>query len=185
MESPVPWFPIWGFQHDPIESTAGVLSSFVYNRPNDRWGLMRDGAVASDRHAWAAWSMLRRLEIRGDCLARSPDTEFLRIVAGTGQISEGIKRAGLAVGSGPSWIYFLPLVRGESPLNYDEISTEIYNQNSSEALHLISSLGGELLPRRPVPSQSGLAQINGTWIEGSHSTLEESFLSHLSNSIIN
>ena len=48
---------------------------------------------------------------------------ILRIVAGTGQISEGIKRAGLAVGSGPSWIYFLPLVRGESPLNNDEIST--------------------------------------------------------------
>ena len=35
--------------------------------------------------------MLRRLEFRGDCIARNPDTEFLRIISGTGQIAEAIK----------------------------------------------------------------------------------------------
>ena len=42
--------------------------------------------------------MLRRLEFRGDCIARNPDTEFLRIISGTGQIAEAIKRSGLSGG---------------------------------------------------------------------------------------
>ena len=95
MEEPFPWFPIWGYEHDPTESVEEILAKFIETRPSDRWGLIRDGVIASDRHAWAAWSMLRRLEFRGDCIARNPDTEFLRIISGTGQIAEAIKRLSL------------------------------------------------------------------------------------------
>ena len=96
MEEPFPWFPIWGYEHDPTESVEEILAKFIETRPSDRWGLIRDGVIASDRHAWAAWSMLRRLEFRGDCIARNPDTEFLRIISGTGQIAEAIRRSGLS-----------------------------------------------------------------------------------------
>ena len=185
MEEPVPWFPIWGFEHDPTESVEETLATFIQTRPCDRWGLIRDGVIASDRHAWAAWSMLRRLESRGDCIARNPDTEFLRIISGTGQIAEAIRRSGLSEGEEKTWLFFLPVDGTGSPLNEEGVSTEIYNEQSDRAIHMIRSIGGELLPIRPVPSQSGLNKIRMTEYDGSNLSLEEAFLLHLSNSIIN
>ena len=185
MEEPVPWFPIWGFEHVPTESVEETLATFIQTRPCDRWGLIRDGVIASDRHAWAAWSMLRRLESRGDCIARNPDTEFLRIISGTGQIAEAIRRSGLSEGEEKTWLFFLPVDGTGSPLNEEGVSTEIYNEHSDRAIHMIRSIGGELLPIRPVPSQSGLDKIRMTEYDGSNLSLEEAFLLHLSNSIIN
>ena len=185
MEEPVPWFPIWGFEHDPTESVEETLAKFIQIRPSDRWGLIRDGVIASDRHAWAAWSMLRRLESRGGCIARNPDTEFLRIISGTGQIAEAIRRSGLSKGEEKTWLFFLPVDGTGSPLSEEGVSTEIYNEHSDRAIHLIRSIGGGLVSNRPVPSQSGLDRIRMIEYDGSHLSLEEAFLLHLSNSIIN
>jgi hypothetical protein len=129
--------------------------------------------------------MLRRLESRGDCIARNPDTEFLRIISGTGQIAEAIRRSGLSEGEEKTWLFFLPVDGTGSPLNQEGVSTEIYNEHSDRAIHMIRSIGGELLPIRPVPSQSGLDKIRMTEYDGSNLSLEEAFLLHLSNSIIN
>ena len=52
--------------------------------------------------------MLRRLESRGDCIARNPDTEFLRIISGTGQIAEAIRRSGLSEGEEKPGFSFYP-----------------------------------------------------------------------------
>ena len=185
MEEPFPWFPIWGFDHGPTESVEEIVAKFIDTRPSNRWGLIRDGVIASDRHAWAAWGMLRRLEFRGDCIARNPDTEFLRIISGTGQIAEAIKRSGLSVGEVKAWLFFLPADGTGSPLSGEGISTEFYNEHSDRANHLIASIGGELLPNRPVPSRSGLHKIRMTEYDGGYLGLEEAFLLHLSNSIIN
>ena len=66
MTAMVPWFPIWGIRfHEPI-IIHDLLGSLNEWRDSERWGLMGDGVVASENHAWTAWTALRRLESRGD-----------------------------------------------------------------------------------------------------------------------
>ena len=91
MSELVPWFTTWGFDLDTSKSISDTISLFMESRESPRWGLLGNGVVASERHAWSAWTILRRLELHGKCVAKSPDTEFLRIVAGTRQIKEGIR----------------------------------------------------------------------------------------------
>ena len=75
------------------------------------------------------------------CIARNPDTEFLRIISGTGQIAEAIRRSGLSKGE-ENLAFFLPVDGTGSPLSEEGVSTEIYNEHSDRAIHLIRSIGG-------------------------------------------
>ena len=185
MTALVPWFPVWGIGfHKPI-IIHDLLRSLHEWRPSERWGLIGDGVVASENHAWSAWMALRRLESRGDSVARSPETEFMRIVGGTGQITEGIKRSGLGEGDSRAWLFYLPEESIGSPLHEMNISREYYNDHSDDAELLIGHLGGALIPERPIPTISGLRKIKGLVGESEFVSLEEAFIVHLSNSVIN
>ena len=114
MSELVPWFTTWGFDLDTSKSISDTISLFMESRESPRWGLLGNGVVASERHAWSAWTILRRLELHGKCVAKSPDTEFLRIVAGTRQIKEGIRRSGLSQDDKIGWVFYLPEHRGRN-----------------------------------------------------------------------
>jgi tRNA threonylcarbamoyladenosine modification (KEOPS) complex Cgi121 subunit len=185
MSAMVPWFPIWGIRfHEPV-IIHDLLGSLHEWRGSERWGLIGDGVVASENHAWSAWAALRRLESRGESVARSPETEFMRIVGGTRQITEGIKRSGLGEGDSRAWLFYLPEESNGSPLHEMKISREYYNDLSEEAELLIGHLGGGLIPERPIPTLSGLRKIKGSVDENHFVSLEEAFIVHLSNSVIN
>tara|TARA_B100000609_G_C17156121_1_gene403544 strand:+ start:923 stop:1144 length:222 start_codon:yes stop_codon:yes gene_type:complete len=61
----VPWFPIWGIRFPEPVIIRDLLESLHEWRGSERWGLIGDGVVASENHAWSAWTTLRRLESRG------------------------------------------------------------------------------------------------------------------------
>ena len=65
------------------------------------------------------------------------------------------------------------------------ISREYYNDFSDDAELLIGHLGGVLIPERPIPTISGLRKIKGSVGESEFVSLEEAFIVHLSNSVIN
>ena len=185
MSELVPWFTTWGFDLDTSKSISDTISLFMESRESPRWGLLGNGVVASERHAWSAWTILRRLELHGKCVAKSPDTEFLRIVAGTRQIKEGIRRSGLSQDDKIGWVFYLPEHRGETPLGSERIPRSCYNTHSNNAMRIISSLNGRLVVKRPVPTEFGLSRIGGDVLDGESDSLETSFIHHLTNSIIN
>ena len=185
MSAMVPWFPMWGIRfHEPIV-IHDVLASLHEWRPSERWGLIGDGVVASENHAWSAWTALRRLETRGSNLARTPETEFMRIIGGTRQITEGIRRTGLGSGDSRAWLFFLPEESDGSPLYEMNITREYYNDFSQDAELLIGHLGGVLIPERPIPPVNGLKKIKGSVDTNDFTSLEDAFMVHLSNSVIN
>ncbi|MBH33364.1 MAG: hypothetical protein CMB75_03085 [Euryarchaeota archaeon] len=185
MSDMVPWFPVWGIRFKEPIMIHDLLDSLHEWRTSERWGLIGDGVVASENHAWSAWAALRRLESHGKTLARSPETEFMRILSGTRQISEGIKRSGLRDGDSRAWLFYLPEDSRGSPLHEIKISRECYNGRNEDAELLIGHLGGVLVPERPIPTISGLRKIKGSVRESEFVSLEEAFIVHLSNSVIN
>ena len=54
--------------------------------------------VRCERDApWTAWYALRN-EISGEMVAKTADTEFLRLISGTRQINKAFERSGISVG---------------------------------------------------------------------------------------
>jgi hypothetical protein len=151
-DHPVPWFPAWGVKFsEPIENIFSIVSVFNEWRPSNRWLLASFESIASEVHLWSSWYSMRKAENSGEMIAKTPDTEFLRIVSGTHQINKAF-----------------------------EIPRSTYNDKSENAQRLIEQLDSTLITRRPVPSQLGLNRIGAEFQDGiSPSLMEGVFISHM------
>ena len=180
-DHPVPWFPAWGVKFsEPIENIFSIVSVFNEWRPSNRWLLASFESIASEVHLWSSWYSMRKAENSGEMIAKTPDTEFLRIVSGTHQINKAFERAGLASGDERAWIIFLPELEIGRGFAEFEIPRSTYNDKSENAQRLIEQLDYTLITRRPVPSQLGLNRIGAEFQDGiSPSMMEGVFISHM------
>jgi len=178
-ESQVPWFPAWGIEFsNPIDDILAIVLEFNSFRPSNRWLLVAFDAIASEMHLWTTWYSMRRREVSGSMVAKTPDAEFLRKVSGTHQISRAFERAGLRKGDGNAWIVFLPEFNIGNSFGDFSIPFETYNEMSLESERLVEVLDGRLLPLRPTPSLKGLERLGMEDIENSPpSEIEGLFLS--------
>ncbi len=179
-EHPVPWFPAWGVRFQtPVENVFSLVSVVNEWRPSNRWLMVAYDAVASEVHLWTAWYALRGNEEAGSMVAKTPDTEFLRLISGTHQINRAFERAGISQGDTRAWIVFLPdSIIGEDFGGFP-LPEGSYNDSAEEATRLIEQLGGSILPKRPVPSIRGLERVGfNPSRELSVSEIEGAFLSH-------
>ena len=136
-------------------------------------------AAASEVHLWTAWHAMRGNEESGSMVAKTPDTEFMRLLSGTHQINRAFERAGVAVGDEAAWVVFLPDFGLGEGFGDFSIPPQTYNDNSEEAIRLIEHLGGSLLAKRPVPSLAGLERVGASYPEDpSFPQMEEAFLGH-------
>ena len=177
----VPWFPAWGVEFaNPIENIFSVVSVINEWRVSNRWMMLSYEAAASEVHLWTAWYALRSREISGKMIAKTPDTEFLRLIAGTRQINKAFDRAGIALGDIRAWIILLPdSDLGEEFGDY-QIPLECYNDSTEDAIRLIEHLNGSLISKRPVASRNGLEKIGSEIGEISGSLqLEDLFLRNI------
>ena len=104
----LPPFPCVPVHLDETEHPGGVIAAFLKERPSSRWVLLGTHAVQTHMQLWTAWVKTTRNELRGSCVARSIDAEFMRYLAGTHHVSEAFARAGYQEGSGDAWILHLP-----------------------------------------------------------------------------
>ena len=104
-----PWFPALPLRIAPGGLTpAEAVETLVAERPDPSWLLLGGPVPASERHLWAAWLALQGHLARGTSVARSPDAEFLRLLAGTHQLTRAFARAGLTPDDTTAWLVHLP-----------------------------------------------------------------------------
>lgn len=160
----IPWFPAWGieFQH-PVKDSQNLVKTWLEIRPSERWVMISGSLAVSERHLWAVWSHASRNEKLGKMVARSIDTEFIRILSGTHQIRVAFERAGVRNEDNYAWLLYLP----EHP-GFDEFGQALYyphkeNQWEIEASKAMTWLNGDLLTARPSPNSECLRRLG---IEG-------------------
>lgn len=107
-------FPCMAVGLDESNHSEGVIANFLKQRPSERWVLLGAHAAQSFSQLWTAWVKTTRNELRGTCVARSIDAEFMRYLAGTHHISEAFTRSGYQNGSQAAWIVYLPIAESSS-----------------------------------------------------------------------
>ena len=107
-------FPCIAVGLEESDHPDGVVASFLKQRPSERWILLGFHAVQSLSQLWTAWVKTTRNELRGSCVARSIDAEFMRYLAGTHHISEAFTRSGYVDGSQAAWIVYLPIAESSA-----------------------------------------------------------------------
>jgi len=156
----VPWFPAWGIEFNKDFSNINeIISKFNEWRPNDRWLLISYDALCSEVHLWTVWHSLRYREENNSMIARSPDTEFIRLISGTHQISTAFGRAGLKQGDYKAWIVYLPNLEIDNELHKTNLPREIFNSNTDTAEDLILHLEASLITLRPIPIKESLSRL--------------------------
>ena len=180
-ERSVPWFPAWGVRFaDPIANVFSMVSLINEWRNSNRWLLLAFDAAASEIHLWTAWYKLRTNENDGCMVAKTPETEFLRLISGTNQINRAFERAGISKGDKKAWIVMLPSLKIGEGFGDFSIPIDCYNDSFEDASKLIEHLGGSLVAKRPTPTSKGLKRI-GFFSEISMdiSQMEKAYLSHM------
>ena len=113
-------------------------------------------------------------------VAKTPDTEFIRLLSGTHQINRAFERAGVSEGDSKAWIVFLPILDFGDGFGNLSIPTDLYNFYTKDALRLIERLEGKMMAKRPIPTDIGLSRV-GVEYDGNKSTMEMEnlFISHM------
>jgi hypothetical protein len=187
----LPLFPAWGARFEkPLGNTSEVVEDWMRERPDDRWLLLAWSAAASERHLWSVWlSMVNKMHNQTE-IARSQDAEFMRILSGTHQIRVAFERAGIQSGDEYVWLIHLPdgseLKPAKIPLDSIPaiLPTINFDTDEIEAARLMTWIGADLEPGRPVPSLAGLERIGAASSELTKpnkiqiSDLELMFISH-------
>ena len=84
MTSHLPWFTAWGIEFSsPIENVFSIVTEVNEHRRNNRWLMVNYDVLASEIHLWNTWYSLRCNERDEKMVAKTPDTEFIRILSGT------------------------------------------------------------------------------------------------------
>tara|TARA_Y100001970_G_scaffold46609_1_gene58816 strand:- start:3281 stop:3856 length:576 start_codon:yes stop_codon:yes gene_type:complete len=159
-EHRVPWYPAWGIQfNENFNGKNEIISKFNEWRPNNRWLLMAYDAACSEAHLWTVWYSLRYREINNSMIARSPDTEFIRLISGTHQISTAFDRAGIKEGDKKAWIIYLPNLEVNNQLDKTNLPRDVFNNNTDQAENLILHLEASLITLRPMPIKESLNRL--------------------------
>ena len=101
-------FPCWSWESKEPVNVSTFVKSFQEIVPNQRWVFCRSEVAQTPRQLWTAVTVSNRNTERGTAQARSLDAEFLRVLAGTHNVSEAFKRAGLANGTTTGWLLHIP-----------------------------------------------------------------------------
>ena len=101
-------FPSWSWESKEPVNVSTFVKSFQEIVPNQRWVFCRSEVAQTPRQLWTAATVSNRNTERGTAQARSLDAEFLRVLAGTHNVSEAFKRAGLANGTTTGWLLHIP-----------------------------------------------------------------------------
>ena len=101
-------FPCWSWESKEPVNVSTFVKSFQEIVPNQRWVFCRSEVAQTPRQLWTAATVSNRNTERGTAQARSLDAEFLRVLAGTHNVSEAFKRAGLANGTTTGWLLHIP-----------------------------------------------------------------------------
>ena len=156
----LPWFPAWGIKFDsPIGDLQNIIARFNKIRPNNRWSLVCFDSIASDFHLWSTWISVVNRERNETMIANSVDVEFLRLLSGNHQISKAFEISGLSKGDRYAWIISIPKISEQLDTELGHISRDSYLQLDNISTELIDRLGAIILPKRPIPSNSGLEKI--------------------------
>ena len=124
-------FPCWSWEStEPLELKSFV-QSFQKIVPNQRWVFCRSDVAQTSRQLWTATTVSNRNTERGTAQARTLDAEFLRVLAGTHNVSEAFKRAGLQNKSTSGWLLHIP----------EHATSEIPDSIEQEANQLLNGLG--------------------------------------------
>jgi len=124
-------FPCWSWEStEPLELKSFV-QSFQKIVPNQRWVFCRSDVAQTSRQLWTATTVSNRNTERGTAQARTLDAEFLRVLAGTHNVSEAFKRAGLQNKSTSGWLLHIP----------EHATSEIPDSVEQEANQLLNGLG--------------------------------------------
>lgn len=101
-------FPCWSWESKEPVNVSTFVKSFQEIVPNQRWVFCRSEVAQTPRQLWTAATVSNRNTERGTAQARTLDAEFLRVLAGTHNVSEAFKRAGLANGTTTGWLLHIP-----------------------------------------------------------------------------
>ena len=88
----------------PIKNVFSIVTELNEHRRDNRWLMVNYDVLASEIHLWNTWYSLRCNERDENMVAKTPDTEFIRILSGTNQINKAFERAGISEGDSKAWI---------------------------------------------------------------------------------
>ena len=134
-------FPCWSWtSNEPLELKSFV-QSFQEMVPNQRWVFCRSDVAQTSRQLWTATTVSNRNTERGTAQARTLDAEFLRLLAGTHNVSEAFKRAGLQNKSTSGWLLHIPAEANSiNPESIDQQANNLLNglglSKTSESLKI-------------------------------------------------
>ena len=101
-------FPCWSWESPEPLDLKSFVQSFQKIVPDQRWVFCRSDVAQTPRQLWTAATVSNRNTERGTAQARTLDAEFLRVLAGTHNVSEAFKRAGLPNGAMAGWLLHIP-----------------------------------------------------------------------------
>tara|TARA_B100001750_G_scaffold35012_1_gene24833 strand:+ start:1628 stop:2182 length:555 start_codon:yes stop_codon:yes gene_type:complete len=171
-----PWFPAWCIQfNEPISNPRLTATTLLDNRNDNRWLLLGFPTAASERHLWATWLALRERVLSENMVSNSLDGEFLRLIAGTHQMSVAFKRAGIQSGEDKAWLVRIP--EWESDSEQIELPHN-GGDHDDHAFELMSLLQAELLPRRPIPTTNTLDRLEIEYNPNEKSDIERLLMTY-------
>jgi hypothetical protein len=115
-------FPCWSWESEEPLDLKSFVRSFQEIVPNQRWVFCRSDVAQTSRQLWTATTVSNRNTERGTAQARTLDAEFLRVLAGTHNVSEAFKRAGLQNKSTSGWLLHIP--DQTNPMNSESMEQE-------------------------------------------------------------
>ena len=178
-----------------IQTTRSISNNLLMHSKNHNH--QNDGSfVEMKQHKHHVSCGLQQSLVPVTAQARTLDAEFLRVLAGTHNVSEAFRRAGLAQGAQSGWLLHIPNI--DEPHNDDEVTSSAQsllsklgltstedslriNQNGAEKLGV--TLDGETEPIRIEAALIGhilLADVNSSQQKSRFfTTLENKEFKHL------
>jgi hypothetical protein len=161
-EAQPPWFTAWSVKfQEPISDPRVIAAMLLQKRPDERWLLLGHATPVSERHLWAAWLALRERVNSSTMISNSIDGEFMRLLAGTHQMSVAFHRTGVRAGDEKAWLVRLP--EWNESMDDDQISIIGPSGNYDDDLYqLMSWLECDLVPERPTASKLTIERLELT-----------------------
>ena len=142
------------FAHFAWKSKGPVsVQKFLQIRPNSQICLLAKHALVSEKQLTLAATKAQRNFAQGVNRARELDTEMIRIISGTHNISMAFKRAGLTDDCRTGWIVFL-----DNEIDAKLVSREIFEQLEMEVDEHVYELNLENLKKLGIEVGSSIEE---------------------------
>ena len=176
----LPSFPCIAVGLDELDHPNGVISTFLKERPSQRWVLIGFHAAQSMSQMWTAWVKTTRNELRESCVARSIDAEFMRYLAGTHHVSEAFERSGYQDGTLCAWIVHLPAAESSSnSLGHTHPMIPVEASLPVEYPSLLSAMKMNPIGAEMSYSIEGAKRLGIEFVDESQINIEEALIAHV------